>query len=155
VAKRSPILGYNHNVRYRGLVFHVQTEDSGQQNPHLFTHLFYEGVIVSTRKYVYDAGSNEDALVYRVAREALRNVESHANARSVRVEVTRPEPRMTRLVVADDGQGFSTADREARAENGHIGLTLLDGLVRRSDGTLEIRSRPGEGTTVELQVPVR
>jgi hypothetical protein len=62
VAKRSPILGYNHNVRYRGLVFHVQTEDSGQQNPHLFTHLFHEGVIVSTRKLVYDAGSNEEAI---------------------------------------------------------------------------------------------
>jgi hypothetical protein len=62
VAKRSPILGYNHNVRYRGLVFHVQTEDSGLLNPHLFTHLFHEGVIVSTRKYVYDAGSNEEAI---------------------------------------------------------------------------------------------
>lgn len=31
-------------------------------NPHLFTHLFHEGVIVSTRKLVYDAGSNEDAI---------------------------------------------------------------------------------------------
>jgi hypothetical protein len=62
VAKRSPILGYNHNVRYRGLVFHVQTEDSGVLSPHLFTHLFYEGVIVSTRKLVYDAGSAEDAI---------------------------------------------------------------------------------------------
>src|SRR5690242_12527827 len=62
VAKRSPILGYNHNVRYRGLVFHVQTEDSGLLNPHLFTHLFHEGVIVSTRKLVYDAGSNEEAI---------------------------------------------------------------------------------------------
>lgn len=61
-AKRSPILGYNHNVRYRGVVFHVQTEDSGLLNPHLFTHLFHEGVIVSTRKLVYDAGSNEDAI---------------------------------------------------------------------------------------------
>lgn len=61
-AKRSPILGYNHNVRYRGVIFHVQTEDSGQQNPHLFTHLFHEGVIVSTRKYVYDASANEDAI---------------------------------------------------------------------------------------------
>ena len=39
MAKRSPILGYNHNVRYRGLIFHVQTEDSGLMNPHLFTHL--------------------------------------------------------------------------------------------------------------------
>ena len=62
VAKRSPILGYNHNVRYRGLVFHVQTEDSGVLSPHLFTHLFHEGVIVSTRKLVYDAGSDEDAI---------------------------------------------------------------------------------------------
>lgn len=61
-AKRSPILGYNHNVKYRGVIFHVQTEDSGLLNPHLFTHLFHEGVIVSTRKLVYDAGSNEDAI---------------------------------------------------------------------------------------------
>jgi hypothetical protein len=62
VAKRSPILGYNHNVRYRGLVFHVQTEDSGVLSPHLFTHLFHGGVIVSTRKLVYDAGANEEAI---------------------------------------------------------------------------------------------
>lgn len=62
MAKRSPILGYNHNVRYRGLIFHVQTEDSGLMNPHLFTHLFHEGVIVSTRKLVYDNGADEGAI---------------------------------------------------------------------------------------------
>jgi len=62
VGKRSPILGYNHNVRYRGLVFHVQTEDSGVVTPHLFTHLFHHGVIVSTRKLVYDAGSAEESI---------------------------------------------------------------------------------------------
>jgi hypothetical protein len=62
VAKRSPILGYNHNVRYRGLIFHVQTEDSGLLQPHLFTHLFHSGVIVSTRKLVYDPGSDEGAI---------------------------------------------------------------------------------------------
>ena len=62
MAKRSPILGYNHNVRYRGLVFHVQTEDSGVLSPHLFTHLFYGGTIISTRKLVYDAGAAEDAI---------------------------------------------------------------------------------------------
>jgi len=63
VAKlRSPILGYNHNVRYRGLVFHVQTEDSGITNPHVFTHLFHGGVILSTRKLVYDAGASEEAV---------------------------------------------------------------------------------------------
>lgn len=62
VVKRSPILGYNHNVRYRGLVFHVQTEDSGVQSPHVFTHLFHGGVILSTRKLVYDAGASEDVI---------------------------------------------------------------------------------------------
>ena len=62
MAKRSPILGYNHNVLYRGLVFHVQTEDSGQLSPHLFTHLFHGGVIISTRKLVYDAGSAEASI---------------------------------------------------------------------------------------------
>lgn len=62
MAKRSPILGYNHNVRYRGLVFHVQTEDSGVLAPHVFTHLFHGGVILSTRKLVYDAGASEDVI---------------------------------------------------------------------------------------------
>ena len=52
---RSPITGYNHNVRHRGWVFHVQTEDSGVQNPHIFTHCFNGGVIVNTKKMVYDA----------------------------------------------------------------------------------------------------
>jgi len=60
--KRSPILGYNHNVRYRGVIFHVQTEDSGITNPHVFTHLFHGGVILSTRKLVYDAESAEDVV---------------------------------------------------------------------------------------------
>jgi hypothetical protein len=62
VAKRSPILGYNHNVRHRGLIFHVQTEDSGMKSPHLFTHLFHGGVIISSRKLVYDNGSAEEVV---------------------------------------------------------------------------------------------
>ncbi|HEU5061502.1 MAG TPA: hypothetical protein VFU21_33505 [Kofleriaceae bacterium] len=62
MAKRSPILGYNHNVRHRGLIFHVQTEDSGIQSPHLFTHLFHGGVIISSRKLVYDNGSAEEVV---------------------------------------------------------------------------------------------
>ena len=62
MAKRSPILGYNHNFRHRGLVFHVQTEDSGIENPHIFTHLFHGGVILSSRKLTYDAGSAEEVV---------------------------------------------------------------------------------------------
>ena len=59
VVKRSPVLGYNHNIRYRGLVFHIQTEDSGVANPHIFTHLFHGGVILTSRKHDYDASFPE------------------------------------------------------------------------------------------------
>ena len=62
MAKRSPILGFNHNFRHRGLVFHVQTEDSGVNNPHIFTHLFNGGVIVSSRKLTYDASSANEVV---------------------------------------------------------------------------------------------
>jgi hypothetical protein len=62
VGKRSPVLGYNHNFKHRGLIFHVQTEDSGVDNPHLFTHLFHGGVIISSRKVDYDVEASEDTV---------------------------------------------------------------------------------------------
>jgi two-component system NarL family sensor kinase len=98
------------------------------------------------------SGSN-DALVYRVAREALRNAQAHGDPKSVRVEVTRPDPATTRLVVADDGRGFAPSERERSAEGGHVGLTLLESLAAQAGGTLSVDSAPGEGTTVVLEVP--
>jgi hypothetical protein len=59
---RSPLLGYNHNVRYGGRILHVQTEDSGPSNPHLFTHLFFEGSILATKRFQYDAAVTEDGV---------------------------------------------------------------------------------------------
>jgi len=59
---RSPVVGYNHNLRYRGRVFHVQSEDSGPVNPHVFTHLFFEGTILSSKKIQYDAEIHEDSV---------------------------------------------------------------------------------------------
>jgi hypothetical protein len=47
------VLGYNHNLKYKGEVFHVQTEDSGVANPHIITLLYRGGVIISSRKTSY------------------------------------------------------------------------------------------------------
>jgi hypothetical protein len=46
-----PLHGFNNNVRYRGMRFHIQTEDSGVARPHIITHLFADGgrVIKSVR----------------------------------------------------------------------------------------------------------
>ena len=40
---QSPLLGFNTNVRHKGRVFHIQTEDSGVAHPHIITHLFADG----------------------------------------------------------------------------------------------------------------
>lgn len=93
------------------------------------------------------------ALLYRAAREAVRNAVEHGAPQSVRIAVTRPAPGRVRLVVADDGAGFDDAERERAAAGGHVGLTLLEGLVAQAGGTLAIRSQPGAGTAVELEVP--
>ena len=46
-----PLLGFNNNVRHRGRIFHIQTEDSGIRNPRIVTHLFADGgrIIKTTR----------------------------------------------------------------------------------------------------------
>jgi hypothetical protein len=62
VRARSPVLGYNHNVRYAGRIWHVQTEDSGVQNPHIFTHLFHNGTILATKRVDYDAAAEVPAV---------------------------------------------------------------------------------------------
>jgi hypothetical protein len=41
--RQSPLVGYNNNVRHRGQLFHIQTEDSGVSHPHVITHLFMDG----------------------------------------------------------------------------------------------------------------
>jgi len=45
--------GFNTNFRYRGVMFHVQTEDSGRENPHVITHLFHGGNIIASEKRDY------------------------------------------------------------------------------------------------------
>ena len=47
------VLGFNHNVRYRGDLFHVQTEDSGVTNPNITTLLYRGGEIIASRKLNY------------------------------------------------------------------------------------------------------
>src|SRR2546430_319273 len=47
------VTGFNHNIKHKGKVFHVQTEDSGRNNPHIITHLFVGGNILASKKTSY------------------------------------------------------------------------------------------------------
>jgi hypothetical protein len=75
------VTGYNHNVKHRGRMYHIQTEDSGLQNPHIITHLFVGGNILASKKTSYAdiVGAENLAQVVRELmeeqhKEMLRNL---------------------------------------------------------------------------------
>jgi signal transduction histidine kinase len=92
-----------------------------------------------------------EALLFRVARECLRNAGRHAGARSVTVSVDVTSGRV-RLEVVDDGIGFDPAAVLARPPEGHFGLRLLADLARDARATLAVASAPGRGTRWRLEV---
>ena len=90
-----------------------------------------------------------EAAVYFCALEALNNLAKYANASRATVALSQTNGTLT-FAVADDGVGFAVGERTS---NG----TGLQGMADRLDaigGALEIRSAPGEGTTVLGRVPV-
>jgi two-component system NarL family sensor kinase len=91
-------------------------------------------------------------LLYRAAQEAIRNALAHAEPSSVGV-VLASDARGARLTVTDDGRGFDDAELHRRRTEGHVGLVALRGLVTDAGGTLTVDSRPGEGTTMTVEVP--
>jgi signal transduction histidine kinase len=90
-----------------------------------------------------------DADVLRIAQEALSNALRHAAAEHVAVRLRDGDGRLV-LEVADDGIGFVPGDPELRGR--HLGLTSMEERARRLGGRLEIRSAPGAGTTVRLEL---
>jgi signal transduction histidine kinase len=88
------------------------------------------------------------ALVWRVAQEAVRNSLRHSGAAHLSVEVCRAGDLVV-LEVADDGRGFDPA---AAVDRTHFSLRGLDSLIAEAGGALRVTSKPGEGTTVRLEV---
>jgi signal transduction histidine kinase len=91
-----------------------------------------------------------DLGVLRIAHEAIHNALRHADASKITVQLHQDDGHL-RLEVADDGSGFDPGRRELRSK--HLGLTSMEERARELGGHLEIRSAPGSGTTVALEVP--
>src|SRR5204863_6357011 len=88
--------------------------------------------------------------IYRIAEEALHNVEKHADARHVEVEAGLVGAREIRLRVEDDGKGF---DPEVK-KPGHFGLPGLHEQAHLLGAKLTIDSEPGKGTRILLDAPL-
>ncbi|MCH0542505.1 GAF domain-containing sensor histidine kinase [Streptomyces sp. MUM 203J] len=109
-----------------------------------------------TARVTFDAGpvralpaAQEEALL-RVAQEALHNALRHSGADRVAVRLTRAGPG-ARLVISDDGTGFDP--HAVRRAGRHLGLVSMRDRAGGVGGRLAVHSAPGEGTTIEMEVP--
>ncbi len=93
-----------------------------------------------------------EALIFRVAQEALRNVAQHSGARHARLSLT-VNPDVVRLEVSDDGAGVDVEKALGRRD-GHVGMQVLRDLTEEAGALLEIRSAHRAGTTLRLEVPL-
>lgn len=85
-----------------------------------------------------------------ILREALNNVEKHADARNADIYLQWGEDEL-RLVIRDDGQGLQSEDLD---REGHYGLAIMDERSRAIDAKLTVGSIPGQGTEITLSLPL-
>jgi len=90
--------------------------------------------------------------LFRFIQEALTNVRKHAAAREATVTLTSNGPDQLRVVIADDGQGF-TPGSQKNGKARPLGLTSMRERVEALGGTFNVNSQPGSGTEVTATIP--
>jgi two-component system, NarL family, sensor kinase len=88
--------------------------------------------------------------LYRIVQESLNNVVKHSNAREAMVQLIGDE-HVLHLTIEDDGNGFLP---EYALESGGSGLKNLQSRVAFLNGTIEFDSMPGDGTAINIDIPM-
>jgi two-component system sensor histidine kinase DegS len=90
--------------------------------------------------------------LFRITQEALRNVWRHSGATQVKVIVEFLE-NITRITITDNGKGFNLPENISdMAKDGKLGLTGMQERAQLIGGTLTVRSKPGEGTKITIEL---
>ena len=94
--------------------------------------------------------------IYRILQEALTNINKHANAGKVEIDIACNN-KILSLVIKDDGKGFDPKllkdNRHDRSEGG-FGLEGMEERVQLLKGSMNIYSRPGAGSEIFLSIPL-
>jgi signal transduction histidine kinase len=89
--------------------------------------------------------------LYRLVQESIDNIVKHSKAKRIELCLDRTEHGL-RLTVADDGVGIADLERAKRLSHGLAGMMHR---VRSVNGTFDVSSAPGEGTRIEVFVPLK
>ncbi len=119
------------------------------------THNFTErtGIAVSLEAVAFKNMLQPEArtALYRVAQEALNNIERHANAGSVSIFLSSPHGRV-QMVIADDGRGFSHEGDEKKTRNSGLGLRNMQERMAHFGGTMLVETS-SKGTVLRALLP--
>ena len=94
---------------------------------------------------------NISLCLFRILQEAVHNAVKYSKVRHFEVRLSCSERQLS-LTVSDQGVGF---DPESALSRGGLGLTSMKERVRLIDGTITIESKPQQGTTISVHVPIR
>jgi two-component system sensor histidine kinase UhpB len=94
-----------------------------------------------------------ETALYRIIQEALTNVVRHAQASNVRIQLTRDSKGVLHCGIHDDGVGFDVLALLSHKAWGGLGLIGIRERLNAVGGTLKIRSEPGWGTELRIEIP--
>ncbi len=110
-------------------------------------------VAIKTEGEVRRLAPELELTAYRIAQEGLSNVVRHAQAKTACLNITFGSENLI-LRLQDDGRGFEPPLNPAElAHTGHFGLMGIRERALLLGGRLEVRSKPGSGTTLEVFLP--
>jgi PAS domain S-box-containing protein len=91
-------------------------------------------------------------VLYRVVQEAMTNARKHSEATLVRVRLEEKDDSVV-ATITDNGRGFEMGD-SIESPAGHLGISAMRERTTQAGGQLSLRTAPGEGTTVEVRLPL-
>ncbi|KPJ87404.1 MAG: hypothetical protein AMJ53_18220, partial [Gammaproteobacteria bacterium SG8_11] len=95
-----------------------------------------------------------ETAMYRIVQEALMNIEKHANASLVSININRTDSNIT-IRIEDNGEGFSMQNALRKSESTRsMGLRNMRERIELLQGTFFIHSDVGKGTFLEVKAPL-
>jgi signal transduction histidine kinase len=111
-------------------------------------------VEVDSDGYDSQLDKQAESVVFNVVEEAVSNARKHAHASQILVRL-RVDDHFFTAEIRDDGIGFDVEKAQRRREVGHMGLLNIEERAELVGGRCSIKSQPGAGTLVCLDIPLR
>ena len=117
---------------------------------------FNTNVIIETdASLVEQMDMNSQTVIFTIAEEAVNNARKHAQAEHIWVKVQRLQDDLAFLEIEDDGKGFLVEDvMDGYDDRGSLGMLNMRERAELVQGVFHVKSRPGEGTQIQVVLPL-